>query len=149
MQPMLAIINAFNWGAFLIGVVVVGVSDLVWLTLSTRKAWFPWSDGYVNIKESGARKLSKAGVVFGVVLYGTVASATGAGVLVFPAALRPLLGGALGALVFGVYNITTLITDKRWAYVSAVADVLYGTASWSLLFWVQGLAVFDETRLGA
>lgn len=138
-QTMLLAVDRFDWRVFLVGLCVMVASDALWLAISTQRSWVPWSTGYANVRESGARDVGKGGVACAIAVCGAIASATGAAVQVEPRELRPALGAALGAVVFGIYNATTLIADKRWAKASAAADVVYGTGVWALLYWIQGL----------
>jgi uncharacterized membrane protein len=46
------------------------------------------------------------------------------------------VGSVVGLLIFGSYNVTTVLVDVRWGWQSAVADTLYGTASCGLLFLI-------------
>ena len=126
---------AWQPGPWAAGAAVLAVGDAIWLraTGSCLYTRFFFAPNKITPPDWRA-------VAPWVSLYVVLASLAASVLAADDAPTAAALGALLGALVFGVYNITVAAYLPKPSVVAAGLDVLYGTVAWTVLLSVQHAA---------
>jgi len=127
-NKMIIAVDAVNIFPFLVGWPTLMVCDTLWLLFATR-AIRSYSDMGADVPPW------KGGVA--VLVYSFFASLAASSMTFESINDASYFGAMAGAVVFASYNITTLTVDKRWSFESAALDLVYGIASWCIMFIVM------------
>jgi uncharacterized membrane protein len=121
-------------GPWAAGAAVLAVGDALWLSVTGSRIYSPLFFKPNGIAPPGWQRVALFVAAY-VLLASLAASVFTAGNVNAAAAL----GALLGALVFGVYNLTVAAYLPKPSVVAAGVDMLYGMVAWTVLLSVQHL----------
>jgi uncharacterized membrane protein len=121
---------------FLMALVSIGLLDGLWLGVMTSACSRSSPSLIARMSRRRLAPLWTPALVFYVVL------AFGIVVFVLPGAPgeAPLASGALlGLIVFGMYDVSSLATQKKWPVLLTAVDIAWGAAAAAATTWVVAL----------